>query len=85
MVHLGDQRRAITLEPLDHVHLPQRPVGVELAAHDRGHEGVQLGLPPGRRQAGPAQVVVELEVGVVHPDRVVQPEGHPDRPLAQAG
>ena len=44
VMHLGHQRRAITLQTLDHVHLPQRPVGVERAAHHRGHEGVQLGL-----------------------------------------
>ena len=41
--------------------------------------------PPGRGQAGPAQVVVELEVGVVDPHRVVQAEGHPHGPLAQRG
>ena len=62
-------------QALDDVHLPQRPVGVELAAHHRGHEGVELGLPARRGQAGPGEVVVQLEVGVVHPDRVVRPKG----------
>ena len=84
-MHLGDQRRAVLLQPLDHVHLPQRAVGVELAAHHPRHERVELGLSARRRQAGPAQVVVELEVGIVDPDRVVQPEGHPEGPLAQRG
>ena len=85
MVHLGHQRRPLALEPLDHVHLPQRSVGVELAAHHAGDEGVELGLAAGRRQAGPAQVVVEVEVGIVDPHRVVQSEGHPQGPLAQRG
>ena len=85
VVHLGHQCRALPLEPLDHVHLPERAVRVELAAHDPGHEGVELGLSSGRGQAGPAQVVVEVEVRIVDPDRVVQPEGHPEGALAQRG
>ena len=48
-----------------------------------GHERVELGPPTGRGQAGPAQVVVELEVRVVDPHRVVQPERDPQGPLAQ--
>ena len=51
VMHLGDQRRAVTLEPLDHVHLPQRPVGVEWSAHDRRHECVQA-RPCRRATAG---------------------------------
>ena len=42
-MHLGDQGGAIALESLDHVHLPQGPVGVEWSAHGGGHERVQLG------------------------------------------
>ena len=42
-------------------------------------------LPPGDGQAGPAQVIVEVEVGIVHPDRVVQPERHPEGTLTQRG
>ena len=41
--------------------------------------------PPGDGQAGPGEVVVEVEVGVVDPDRVVQAERHPHGPLAQGG
>ncbi len=44
MVHLGHQGRTLPFEPLDHVHLPERAIGVELAAHDPGHEGIELGL-----------------------------------------
>jgi hypothetical protein len=32
-----------------------------------------------------AHVVVQVELGVVDPDRVVQAEGHSQRPLAQRG
>ena len=37
----------------------------------------------GRGQAGPAEVVVELEVRIVDPDRVVEAERNPQGPLAQ--
>ena len=36
-------------------------------------------------KAGPAQVVVDLEVGVLHPHGVVQPEGHAHHASAQGG
>ncbi len=85
MVHLGEERGAVALEAFDDMHLPQRTVGVELAAHDTRDEGIQLGAPAGRRQAGPAQVVVDLEVGVVDPHRMVQAERNAHRPLAQRG
>ncbi len=83
VMHLGHQRRPLPLEALDHVHLPQGTVGVELPAHHRGDERIQLRPPAGRGQAGPAQVVVEFEIGVVDPDRVVEPERDPDGPLAE--
>ncbi len=47
VMHLGNQRRATPLEPLDHMHLPQGAVGVELAAHDTRHERVELRPPSG--------------------------------------
>ena len=45
----------------------------------------QLVGPSGLGEAGPSYVVVELELGVVDPHRVVEAEGHPERPLAQPG
>ncbi len=83
VVHLGDERRPLPFQPFDDVHLPQRPVRVEAAAHDRRHETVELGCATRRGQAGPHQVVVQLELRVVDPDRVVQPEGDPDGTLPQ--
>ncbi len=83
VMHLGHQRRPLPLEPLHDVHLPQRAVGIERPAHHRRHERVELGLAARRRQAGPGDVVVQLEVRVVDPHGVVEPEGHPHRPLAE--
>ena len=82
-MHLGHQRRALPFQALDQVHLPERSVRVELAAHDPGHEGVELGPSSGRGQAGPRQMVVEIEFRVVDPHGVVQPERHPQRSLPQ--
>ncbi len=39
--------------------------------------------PPGLGQAHPADVVVEVEVGVVHHGRVLEPEGHLHHPLPE--
>ena len=64
------------------MHLPQGTVGIELAAHDGGHEGLELSLAAGRGEAGPEQVVVELELGVVDPDRMMQTEWHTQGSLA---
>ena len=43
------------------------------------------GCPPGEGRLARLDVVVEVELGVVDPDRVVQPEGHPEGALAQRG
>ena len=84
-MHLGDQRSAITLQPLDDVHLPQRAVGIELAAHGGRHERVELRPAPRRRQARPGEVVVQFEIGVVDPHRVMEPQRHPQCPLPEGG
>ena len=85
MVHLGHQRRALPFEPLDHVHLPQWAIGVELAAHHAGDERIELGLAARRGQARPAEMVVELEVRIVDPNGMMQSEGNPDGPLPHRG
>ena len=76
VVHLGDQRDLPVLEPLDDPHLPQWPVAVELAADDVGREVAQFAHAAGCREGGAPQVVVDVELGVVHPDRVA--EAHRD-------
>ena len=86
VVELGHQGRAATGQAFDHHHLPQRAVRVERAAHDVGDQVVAARRPPpGSGRLARRYVVVELELGVVDPHRVVQAEGHPQRPLAQPG
>ena len=82
MVQLGHQGRPSSGQALDHHHLPQGAIGVERSAHHVGHQVLQLRLAAGCGEGRPAEMVVELELGVVGPHRVVQPEGDPERPLA---
>ena len=78
VVHLDDQGNLPVLEPLDDPHLPQGPVPVQLAADDVGREVAQLAHPARRGQRRPPEVVVDVELGVVHPDREAQAHGHLD-------
>ena len=71
---LGDRGDVAVLEALDHVHLPQRAAAVERSAEDVGRELGQLGGAAGSRQGRPSHVVVDVEVGVLDPQRVVELE-----------
>jgi hypothetical protein len=69
VVGLADDRKASALEPLDQPELPERLGAVELLGEDPRRQLSQLVLTPRRRQRRVAYVVVEVQVGVVHPDR----------------
>jgi len=75
VVDLGDDADATVLEALDDPHLPQRAIAVELAAGDLPGELTQLAAPARGRGADAPQVVVEVEVLVLDPHRVVEAEG----------
>ena len=75
LVGLGEHGDAAALEPLDEVDLPQGPVAVQWTGDDPGDQLAQLVHRPGTRQRRAAYVVAEVEVGVVHPDRVRQVAG----------
>ena len=83
VVHLGDERDAVVLEALDDPDLPQRLAALELHARDVAHDVGQLAQRAGRRHADPFDVAVDVEVRVVDPHRVVQPQRHIDDPLAE--
>ncbi len=79
VVHLGDQRHLVVLEPLDHGELPQGPASIEGDAGDVAHDLGQL-VERARLGGGDAQdVAVEVEGLVLDPHGVVQAEGHEDR------
>ncbi len=70
-------------QPLDHVQLPQRAAAVQRAGEDPRHRLGQLPVVAGRRHGGLADVEVEVEVGVLDPVRVVEPERDGHEPPAQ--
>jgi hypothetical protein len=69
VVRLEDQREAALLEALDEPALPQRLRAVELLRVDPRGEPVELLLGAGRRQRAVTDVVLEVEVVVVDPQR----------------
>ncbi len=84
VVALADDREAVALEALDQPQLPERLRAVELLGEDPRGEVAQLLLGARRRQGGLADVVVEVEVGVVDPDRAALAEGDEAELLAEA-
>src|SRR5581483_5956573 len=76
VVHLGDDADVAVLEALDDVDLPERPAPVELPAGDVAGQLGQLVIATGGRRGDAPQVVVEVEVGILDPHRVVQIEGN---------
>ena len=76
VVHLGDDTDVAVGQALHDVELPERAAPVERGAGDlRGHLG-QLPMPAGARGSDATDVVVEVEVRILDPDRVVQAERH---------
>ena len=84
VVALADDREALALEPLDQPQLPERLGAVELLGEDPRRQVAQLLLGARRRQRGLADVVVEVEVRVVDPDRPALVEGDEAQLLAEA-
>ena len=84
MVDFGDQREPVVGQPVDHVQLPQRPAAVEVAGLDPGGQLAQLGVAAGAREEAVPDVVADVKVGVVDPDRVGETAGHPAQLLPVA-
>ncbi len=85
VVHLGDDADVAVGQALDHVELPQRAVRSSgVLAICAGQLG-QLLVAAGGGDADAADVVVEVEVGVLDPDRVVEPERHLHHPAPEGG
>ena len=79
-----EHRRAIVRKTLEDVKLPQRLGGIQGPRKDPPDGPLELPPTAGRRDRGPAQMEVEVEPLIVHPQRPGEPERHPKDPLAQA-
>ena len=83
VMHLGDDADVAVLETLDDPQLPQRAAAVERAPGDLGRQLGELVEAAGSRQRGPPDVVVEIEVGILDPHRVMQAERDLDHAPAE--
>ena len=83
VVHLGDQPDHPVCHALNDVHLPRRLLRRERAAHHIGDRGPELGVPPGRGQRDPVQMIGQVEFGIIHPARVIQSEGDGHEPAPE--
>ena len=69
MVSLREHRPVAVLESLDDPDLPQGLRSIELLGHDPAYELAQFALTAGRRQSRVPDVVVDVEMRIVHPHR----------------
>ena len=69
MVRLADDGEARFSQPFDQPHLPKRLVPIERLREQAADQLLQLGFSARRRQSGVAHVVLEVELGLVDPDR----------------
>ena len=82
---LRQHREAPVGEALDEPQLPQRPAAVERLGEHAARQPLQLAVAAGARQRRVADVVADLEMGIVHPHRAALAERHERQPLPVAG
>ena len=80
--HEGD---AAAFEALDDPGLPQRPVAIQRVGVDLLDERAELLHPAGRGTDDAAHVRVEIELGVLDPDRVMQAQRRRQVPQPEDG
>ncbi len=84
MVEAHQQCGAASAQTLDDHHLPQRTGAIERIGREQRREIEQVAFVAGRRQREPAEVIREIEVGVLNPRGRLQGE-RGLHPLAQPG
>ena len=72
-----------SVEPLDHVHLPERLAQVERPRVNARRLDAQLPPIARSRQRDVSHVELDVEVGILDPVRVIETEGHLDQFLAK--
>ena len=84
-MHLDDQGDLSVFEALDHPHFPERTVAVQLSTDDVGHEIPELAHAARRGEGGAAEVIVDVEFGVVDPDRMAETQRYLDQTALEDG
>src|ERR1039458_9821672 len=85
MVQLPNQRPAALGEPLYQPVLPQREIAVKPLAHHPRDQLAKLLVTSRCRQGGPPDVIAEVKVRVVNPDRPPEAKRHGTELLPVAG
>ena len=75
----------LTLETFDEPRFPQRTIAVEWLGHDPSHQAAERSVIARCGQRCVSQVVREVEMGIIDPDRSAQLERHRTHSLAVAG
>ncbi len=83
VVHLADQRKAAAGQPFGEVKLPQRAAAVQRCGGHPSDDLVQFGPATGGGHLHTSQVVVQVDVAVLSPHRVVEPPWDVDELVAQ--
>ena len=83
MVRAGIVGDAPLFETAQDDRLPQGTVAVEALFVERGDRRFEFGLPAGGREVHAEDVVVDVEVGIRHPHRVVDHERRFDELVGQ--
>src|ERR1700684_4108743 len=83
MVDLADQGETSTGQALGDVELPQRPAAVQRRGRHLADDGVELAAPTGCGYLHPVQMVVQVDIAVLQPHRMVQPPGDVNELVAQ--
>src|SRR5213075_1039871 len=83
VVHLANHREPIVGHALDEMHLPQRTVAIQRRAGDLAGDLIEFATTSGTRHPYPSNVVVEVYRAILEPHRVMQPQRHLDKLVAQ--
>ena len=80
VVEEQDHRHPAAFQAMDEMDVPQRPAPVERLARQARRELGEPAVVPGRRQRHLREVVVEIEVGILDPVRLAEPQRDLDEP-----
>ena len=83
VVHLMDHGNFIARQPFCDIHLPQGTVAIQRGAGDLADQLVELTPPARGRNLRPADVVVDVDLGVLHPHRVMELQRNVDQLISQ--
>ena len=72
VVHLVDDRDAVVCQTFGDIHLPQRTAAIQRSAGDLTDQLIEFPTPAGGGHPHLAKVIVEIDVVVLHPHRMMQ-------------